>query len=70
MEKLCVTEVSNDNVMRMSPEVFTGLGTFGEQYEIKLKKMPFHMLYMPLEIYLSFYSRRFRKNYLECKSWG
>lgn len=49
--KLCATEVKNKDIWEQFPEVFTGLGTFGEEYEIKLKEnaTPF-ALYAPRNI--------------------
>ena len=39
VEKLCCTELKDiEDVKRQFPKVFSGLGTFGEDYEIKLKE--------------------------------
>ena len=48
MEKLCETETRDKEIKEQFPEVFTGLGTFGERYDIKLKDdaTP-HSLYAP-----------------------
>lgn len=49
MEKLCATEI--EDIWEQFPEVFTGLGTFKEEYEIKLKgdRAPYS-LYAPRNI--------------------
>ena len=39
VEKLCCTELKDiEDVKRQFPKVFSGLGTFGEDYEIELKE--------------------------------
>lgn len=37
MERLCAAGVMNTDIKEQFPEVFTGLGTFGEECDIKLK---------------------------------
>ncbi len=56
MEKLCAIEEANDkDIMDQYPEVFTGLGTFGEGYEIKLKgEATPYALYAPRNISIPF----------------
>ena len=51
MEKLCATEANDKDIMDQYPEVFTGLSTFGEGYEIKLKgEATPYALYAPRNI--------------------
>ena len=51
MERLCTTEIKSQDIKDQFPQVFTGLGTFGEEYEIKLKgdAKPFS-LYAPRNV--------------------
>ncbi len=37
MEKLCATELKNNTVQNQFPQVFSGLGTFGEEHKINLR---------------------------------
>ncbi len=37
VERLCTTEMEGGDIRKHFPQVFTGLGTFGEEYQIKLK---------------------------------
>ncbi len=37
VERLCTTEIEGGDSWKHFPQVFTGLGTFGEEYQIKLK---------------------------------
>ncbi len=55
MEKLCATEANDKDIMDQYPEVFTGLSTFGEGYEIKLKgEATPYALYAPRNIPIPF----------------
>lgn len=51
MERLCTTELKSQDLKDQFPQVFTGLGTFGEEYEVKLKEdaKPFS-LYAPRNV--------------------
>ncbi len=51
MEKLCATELKNNAVQDQFPQVFSGLGTFGEEHKINLKadSTPFS-LYAPRNV--------------------
>ena len=58
LEKLCA--VTDQDIREQYPKVFTGLGTFGEKYEIKVKEnaTPFALY----ETYLYPYGIKFRKS--------
>lgn len=52
IEKLCATEIGDRDIAEKFPQVFTGLGTFGEEYEIKLKDNATpHALYAPRNVH-------------------
>ena len=47
MERLCSTEFERD-IKEQFPQVFTGLGTFGEEHHLKMVLKPFSCMHQEM----------------------
>ena len=61
------TKLSTTNVQKLYPQLFQGLGTLGDEYQVSLKDN-YHSLYQ-LEMYHCHYVAKYRKNWSVWNRW-